>query len=55
KGKGWHNPKGDRTDQMVKVVIATPKEINATEREYYEKIRANRSFDPRKNLKDVKL
>ncbi len=55
KGKGWHNPKGDRTDQMVKVVIATPKEISATEREYYEKIRANRSFDPRKNLKDVKL
>ena len=55
KGKGWRNPKGDRTDQMVRVVIATPKEISAIEREYYEKIRSNRSFDPRKNLKDVKL
>jgi curved DNA-binding protein len=55
KGKGWRSPKGDRTDQMVRVVIATPKEISAIERDYYEKIRSNRSFDPRKNLKDVKL
>ncbi|PSB31922.1 DnaJ C-terminal domain-containing protein [Stenomitos frigidus] len=55
KGKGWRNPKGDRTDQMVRIVIATPKEISAIEREYYEKIRSNRSFDPRSNLKDVRL
>ncbi len=55
KGKGWRSPKGDRTDQMVKVVIATPKEISAIEREYYEKIRSNRSFDPRKQLKDIRL
>ncbi|MBW4475194.1 MAG: DnaJ domain-containing protein [Stenomitos rutilans HA7619-LM2] len=55
KGKGWRNPKGDRTDQMVKVVIATPKEISATEREYYEKIRSIRSVDPRSNLKNVRL
>ncbi|XGW00191.1 MAG: DnaJ C-terminal domain-containing protein [Leptolyngbya sp. BL-A-14] len=55
KGKGWRNPKGDRTDQMVKVVIATPKEISATEREYYEKIRSIRSFDPRSNLKNIRL
>lgn len=55
KGKGWRNPKGDRTDQMVRVVIATPKEISAIEREYYEKIRSNRSFNPRSNLKDIRL
>ncbi len=55
KGKGWRNPKGDRTDQMVRIIIATPKEISAIERECYEKIRSIRSFDPRSNLKDVRL
>ena len=55
KSKGWRSPKGDRTDQMVRIVIATPKEISAIEREYYEKIRANRSFNPRSNLKDIRL
>jgi curved DNA-binding protein len=55
KGKGWSLPKGGRSDQLVRIVIATPKEISATEREYYEKIRAIRSDNPRDSLKNVSL
>lgn len=55
RGKGWKDPKGNRGDQMVKVVITAPKEISAIEREAYEKIRANRSSDPRVGLKGVHL
>lgn len=55
RGKGWPNPKGGRSDQMVKLTIVPPKELTPTEREYYEKIRDSRSFNPRSNLKDIKL
>jgi len=55
RGKGWSNPKGGRGDQLVKVAIAPPKELSAIERECYEKIRANRSIDPRSALKQVRL
>lgn len=55
RGKGWRNPKGDRGDQLVKIQLVTPKDITPTEREYYEKIRASRSFNPRSNLAQVKL
>jgi curved DNA-binding protein len=55
RGKGWRNPKGDRGDQLVRIVIVPPKNLTPTEREYYEKIRANRSSDPRSHLKQVKL
>jgi curved DNA-binding protein len=55
RGKGWTNPKGDRTDQLVKVMIVAPKEITATERELYEKLQLARSFDPRSALKDIRL
>jgi curved DNA-binding protein len=55
RGKGWSNPKGGRGDQLVKVAIAPPKELSAIERECYEKIRANRSIDPRSALKNVRL
>ena len=55
RGKGWKRPKGDRGDQMVKVVIHAPKDISPIERELYEKIRANRSANPRSHLKDVRL
>jgi len=55
RGKGWSLPKGGRSDQLVRIVIATPKEINAQEREYYEKIRAIRSENPRDSLKNVSL
>lgn len=55
RGKGWSKPKGGRSDQLVKIVIATPKDISATEKEYYEKIRASRSYNPRSFLSQVQL
>lgn len=56
RGKGWPKPKNaGRTDQLVKIVVVPPKELSAQEREYYEKIRDSRTFNPRSSLKDIKL
>jgi curved DNA-binding protein len=55
RGKGWRDTKGNRGDQMVKVLIVPPKELSSIEREYYEKIRDQRSFDPRSHLKSMTL
>jgi curved DNA-binding protein len=55
RGKGWPLPKGGRSDQLVKVLIATPKEISATEREYYEKIRSSRSYNPRSHFAQIRM
>jgi curved DNA-binding protein len=55
RGKGWRNPNGERGDQLVRVMIVPPADLSSTERELYEKIRANRTFDPRSSLKQVKL
>lgn len=55
RGKGWINPKGGRTDQMVKIVIVAPKDLSQPERELYEKIRSIRTFNPRSSLKDMRL
>lgn len=55
RGKGWSSPRGDRGDQLVKVTIVPPRELSAIEREYYEKIRASRTFDPRSSLGQVQL
>ncbi|MBD1823155.1 DnaJ domain-containing protein [Cyanobacteria bacterium FACHB-DQ100] len=55
RGKGWKNQRGERSDQMVKITIAPPKELSAIEREAYEKIRDNRSYDPRSAIKSVAL
>jgi curved DNA-binding protein len=55
RGKGWPNPKGGRSDQLVQIVIAAPKEISAVEREYYEKIRSSRSYNPRSHLQQFAL
>jgi curved DNA-binding protein len=55
RNKGWVNPKGGRTDQLVRIVIVVPKEISDMERELYEKIRSIRTTDPRSNLNDVQL
>ncbi len=55
RGKGWPQPKGGRGDQLVRIAIVPPKELSPTEREYYEKIRASRSFNPRSHLQQVKL
>ena len=51
RGKGWPNPKGGFGDQLVKIIIASPKNISATERECYETIRNNRSYNPRSTIK----
>jgi curved DNA-binding protein len=55
RGKGWRTPKGDRTDQLVKILIVPPANISAPERELYEKLRLMRSSDPRSHLKQLKL
>lgn len=55
RGKGWIAAKGGRTDQMVKILIATPKNPSSLEREYYEKIRNVRSNNPRSHLNNIKL
>jgi curved DNA-binding protein len=55
RGKGWANPRGERGDQLAKIIIATPKSVSPTERELYEKIRANRTFNPRNHFNQVIL
>ncbi|WP_013321620.1 DnaJ C-terminal domain-containing protein [Gloeothece verrucosa] len=55
RSKGWPNPKGGRGDQLVRIVIDTPKTVSAAEREYYEKIRDSRSYNPRSHLQQVRL
>ena len=55
RGKGWPRPKGERSDQLVRIVIVTPKDLTKVEREYYEKIRDSRSFNPRSHLPQVHL
>ncbi|MDJ0675742.1 MAG: DnaJ C-terminal domain-containing protein [Calothrix sp. MO_167.B42] len=55
RGKGWPQPKDGRGDQFVKVAIVPPKDLSSQEREYYEKIRAIRTYDPRSHLQRVKL
>ncbi|NEO97770.1 MAG: DnaJ domain-containing protein [Symploca sp. SIO2E9] len=55
RGKGWPRPKGGRSDQLVKIVIAIPKDITKIEREYYEKLRDNGSFNPRSHLGQIRL
>ena len=55
RGKGWPVAKGGRGDQFVKVAIAPPKDLTPQEREYYEKIRAIRTYNPRSHLAQVKL
>ena len=55
RGKGWSSPKGGRTDQLVKILIATPEKVTGLEREYYEKIRDIRSESPRDSLRGITL
>lgn len=55
RGKGWITPKGDRTDQMVKICIETPNNLTSLEREYYEKLRNTRTHNPRSHLGNTRL
>ena len=55
RGKGWPLAKGGRGDQLVKVAIVPPKDLSPQEREYYEKIRAIRTYNPRSHLQQFKF
>ncbi|MEM9216886.1 MAG: DnaJ C-terminal domain-containing protein [Cyanobacteria bacterium P01_F01_bin.150] len=55
RGKGWPKPKGARGDQMVTVLIMPPKSLSPVERECYEKLQQNRSYDPRGHMKNLSL
>ncbi|MEH2128354.1 DnaJ C-terminal domain-containing protein [Nostoc sp.] len=55
RGKGWPLAKGGRGDQLVKVAIVPPKDLSQQEREYYEKIRAIRTYNPRSHLNQFRL
>ncbi|OKH19411.1 DnaJ C-terminal domain-containing protein [[Limnothrix rosea] IAM M-220] len=55
RGKGWVKPKGDRTDQLVKIEITVPKNPTAAEKECYEKLQAIGDYKPRQHLKNIRL
>ncbi|CAN1211064.1 DnaJ C-terminal domain-containing protein [Tumidithrix helvetica PCC 7403] len=55
RGKGWILPKGDRTDLIVKLQIVSPQELSDIERDCYEKIQSNSSFNPRSAIAEVTL
>jgi curved DNA-binding protein len=55
RGKGWPSPKGNRGDQLVRVVITPPTNLSQVERQLYEQIQAARSQDPRQGLIDTRL
>lgn len=55
KGKGWKTPKGDRTDEIVKLKIVSPKDISETEQDYWEKLQQASDFNPRMKLREVTL
>lgn len=56
RGKGWPKSKGGgRGDQFVKLLVVPPDEMSAIERECYEKIAANRTFNPRSSLSSITL
>lgn len=54
RGKGWPKKVG-RGDQMVKVIIASPKSLTDAERKAYELVRSSRNYNPRAALQSVKL
>jgi curved DNA-binding protein len=55
RGKGWANPRGERGDQLAKIIIDTPKTISVAERELYESIRTTRTYNPRNHFPQVLL
>jgi curved DNA-binding protein len=55
RGKGWLSASGDRTDQLVRIVVATPLRTSPLERDYYKKIRNLRSENPRNGMEKISL
>lgn len=55
RGKGWRDPKGNRTDLLVRLKIVTPKDLSVQEKECYEKLQQVSSFNPRRAIAEVRL
>ena len=55
RGKGWKLKKGGQSDLLVKLQIAIPRDLSSMEQEYYEKIQAHASYNPRVQLEEIKL
>jgi curved DNA-binding protein len=55
RGKGWSSASGDRTDLLVKIIVATPQQTSPLERDYYAKIRNLRSENPRSGMERITL
>lgn len=55
RGKGWPLPKDGHGDLIARIQIVPPKQPTTTERELYEKIREQRSFNPRAHLVSVQI
>lgn len=55
KGKGWSSAKGIRGDLFVKILISTPHNLSNQEKEYYQKIRDIRTYNPRSELQNIQL
>ena len=55
RGKDCPKLKEGQSDQIVKLQIVTSKNVSQIERDCYEKIRANSSFNPLANVEEVSL
>ncbi len=55
RGKGWPDAHGNRSDLLLKIQIAAPKELTPAERELYTKLASLRTFNPRSHLQGVTL
>ena len=55
KGKGWRNQKGDRTDELIELKIVSPKDLSASEKDYWQKLQQASAFNPRQQLENVTL
>ncbi|MEM8719322.1 MAG: DnaJ C-terminal domain-containing protein [Cyanobacteria bacterium P01_G01_bin.39] len=53
--QGWSSPSGQRTDQLVKIIIATPQQVSPKIKECYEKISKLRTNNPRAQLQQISL
>jgi len=55
RGKGWTDAQGRRGDLFARIQIVAPKSLSATERELYQKLQAQRSYNPRSQLQQASL
>ncbi len=53
--RGWISARGNRTDLLVRIVIAIPQKISFQEQECYKKIRDLRHENPRDGLEGISL